>query len=193
MKNFLIFLLGACAGGAGAYYYSKKKFDEKLTDETESVKKYYDEYYSNYYGKDIVVNNASEDKETEEPEKQESIKERVSVTDYAKMALKETPVKENRTKEDIGTDLRVLSGKNEFEDLSDDYRSEDLVIYADGIVTDVYDKIVFNKDDDISKAIAAEEPDFDGYVYVADDLKSRIYEVSKDYRTYAEVFGEDDE
>lgn len=47
IKNIIFLLVGAGAGCAGTYIFMKDKFDKLIQEETDSVKKYYEEKYSN--------------------------------------------------------------------------------------------------------------------------------------------------
>ena len=181
----LMFFMGACAGCAGTYILLKKKYDKDMAEELLKIKRHYE----------------NEKRTNEPPKKSEDIhkefeteevsppKTKPDLKDYAHMIVeKEKPVAPARSKEEVSTDLRILSSKEEFEDLSDDYRVEDLIVYSDGVVTDIRDKVVFDKFQDVIGAIQGEDFDDDGYLYVADDLRNRLYEISKDERSYKSVF-----
>lgn len=191
--KFLMFLLGVGVGSSGAYILLKKKYDADMKEETEKIKKHYISVSETEMGKGNVKELPPEPKPVYEKEdivNPSPLMEKPNLTDYANI-IKKSQQKE-RSNTDISTDLRVLSAQ-EFEDLSDEYRVEDLIIYADGVVTDIRDKIVFDRADDVIDMAKNETFNDDGYLYVADDLKLRLYEISQDERAYKDVFGDEEE
>lgn len=188
--KILMFLMGACAGCAGTYILLKKKYDEDMKEETLRIKRYYEE------------KKEKRNEPNDEPPKKELHEEfevdetsvpsvKPNLTDYAHMIMEKEKPAPIRSREEVSTDLRILNSKSEFEDLSDTYRVEDLIVYADGVVTDIRDNVVFDKFQDVIGIIKGEDFDEDGYLYVADDLRSRLYEISQDERSYKSVFEED--
>lgn len=187
--KFLMFLMGACAGCAGTYILLKKKYDNDMTEELVKIKRHYE-------GGNEPTKAKEPPKKTEDIHPEFETGEvsppptKPDLKDYAHMIVEKEKPAPIRSKEEVSTDLRILSSKEEFEDLSDDYRVEDLIIYSDGVVTDIRDNIVFDKFQDVIGAIQGEDFDDDGYLYVADDLRNRLYEISKDERSYKSVFEE---
>lgn len=180
MKSAIMFLVGACVGCAGTYILMKKKYENDIEVELIKMKQHYSK-------KECPEKEPPKPDISKEPDEEEAVQpEKPALKDYAHMLQeKAKPVLKQRT--DISTDLRVLD-EAEYDELSGEYRIEDLIVYSDGVVTDIRDNIVFDKFQDVIGMIRPEDFDEQGYMYVADDLRSRLYAISKDERSYKSVF-----
>ena len=188
MKHFLSFLIGAGVGCIGSYLYLKKKFEKDLNKGLEQARK--------YKGTSLEPPKEEIKEEIKPVPSDNSIvffekNEKPNVIDYAKIAMAKEPKTKPVQKHEDRVDLYLVS-KERYEEMSDDYDIEDLIVYSDGVVTDIRDKI-FTKDfTELVDNVSFEDFDDEGYLYIADDLRKKVYEVSMDQRSYKEVFGVDE-
>lgn len=186
IKGLLIFTVGVCTGAAGAYFYFKEKFNKELDKEVEKVK-HYNDSMDIYSGKNVE---SEVPEETAEQTREVAAPEKPSLFDYAKLSSqKHKNAKPEVVEQDTG--FHLVSPER-FEELSYEYETQDLIAYSDGVVTDTQDNIMYHDLDKFVTGATFEDFDKDGYLYVADDAISRLYEVSLDNRTYADVFDTED-
>jgi len=187
VKGLLIFVAGVCAGSAGTYFYFKDRFNKELDEEVQKVKHYnrqIDIYSGDLYENEPKIEPVEEPHEVANQDKP-------SLFDYARISNQKH---KNETKKESAPDstgFHIVS-PDRFEELSYEYETQDLIAYSDGIITDTQDNVLYNDFNSFVEGASTEDFDDDGYLYVADDAISRLYEVSLDNRTYADVFGTED-
>lgn len=170
------FVLGAAAGSIITWKVLEKKYNERLQEEIDDVKRVYSQ------------KNNSEDVETSEKEEQ---KKDPGTEEYKKVLVEQGYVGSNQTTEIKGGVERV-SGRpyvirpEEFGE--EDYETVSLTYYEDGVLTDEYGEIV----DDVDEAIGEESLTHfgeyeDDSVFVRNDEREIDYEILKDMRRYSDV------
>ena len=186
VKNLLIFLSGVGVGAAGTYFILNERFNKTLDEEVEKVKHYYDAPKEEEEPEDeidipeVEPEQEPDDREVQGPEKP-------ALFDYAKISKAKHKETEPVDIPKPNTGFRLIS-PDRFEDLSYEYQTQDLIAYQDGFITDIQDNVLYESFDSFVKDLTPDDFDNNGYLYVADDNISRLYEVSLDGRNYSDVF-----
>lgn len=168
------FVLGATAGSIVTWKVLENKYDERLQEEIEDVKRAYSAK------KDAAVEEPKEEK-TEDPGTEE----------YQKVLVEQGYVsKDNMT--EIKGGVERVSGRpyvirpEEFGE--EDYETVSLTYYDDGVLTDEYDEVVEDVDDMIGKDSLTHFGEYeDDSVFVRNDEREIDYEILKDMRKYSDV------
>lgn len=169
------FVLGATTGSIITWKVLEKKYDERLQEEIDDVKRAYSEK------KDAAVEEPKEEK-MEDP----------GTEDYKKVLVEQGYTTKDNMAEIKGGVERV-SGKpyvirpEEFGE--EDYEIVSLRYYDDGVLTDEYgEEVVEDVDDMIGKDSLTHFGEYeDDAVYVRNDEREIDYEILKDMRKYSDV------
>lgn len=186
IKGLLIFAIGVCTGAAGTYFYFREKFDKELNKEVQKVKNYMNAV-DHYSGETFV----EVPEESKEQSREVAAQEKPSLFDYAKLSSQKHKNTSETPPVSVTTSFHLVSPER-FEDLSYEYQTQDLIAYRDGVITDTQDNVLYRSFESFVPNSSIDDFDEDGYLYVADDAISRLYEVSLDNRTYADVFDTED-
>lgn len=182
-KNTLIFVMGAAVGSAVTWKLIKTKYEQIAQEEIDSVKERYSK------------------KEPVKPKK-----EKVAAPDEAPTIAKDNQEVARYAKQlhDLGyTDYTTKSDKSENTSVSgyrpyvitpesfgefDDYRTESLYYYTDGVLADVDDDIFEDIDEHIGSDFASYfgEHEQDS-VHIRNDKLKIDYEILLSQRAYSEV------
>lgn len=178
IKYAFAFVLGAAAGSFVTWKFLKTKYEQIAQEEIESVREVYR----------TKLNIMSEGEP--EPE-QENSKDDSEYFVYEDMAGGyNTTTDEEKGGSEVATDdAPYLITPGQFAEI-DDYEVEDLLYFADGVLTDD----AFNAIDNIESLVIPDfakhfgDYDYDQYtVYVRNDRLKTDYEILRDTRKYSEV------
>ena len=183
-KNTLIFVMGAAVGSAVTWKLIKTKYEQIAQEEIDSVKE--------RYSKKAPVKPKKEKEATSEKDAPAIVKDTDEVTKYAKKL------------HDLGyTDYTTSSDKNEVKSASgdrpyvitpesfgefDDYQTESLYYYTDGVLADRDDEIF----EDVEEHIGSDFSSYfgeheDDYVHIRNDKLKIDYEILLSQKSYAEL------
>lgn len=181
LNNVIIFAAGAAIGSVVTWKIVENKYRQAVNDEIESLK---EEYNQRLEEKITIAKSQFDDK----PDIQEYVKL------YGKAVNEEDEEYEiKRKKEDDGPveprDNGAYIIPPESYDENDDYDSQELTYYADGILTDEYGTII----EDVEELVVADfASHFGEYaehaVYVRNEWLECDYEITRDLRNYHDVF-----
>lgn len=168
----LIFTLGAAVGSLVTWKILDNHFTQLLKEEEAAIREYY---------------RGCEKEEEAEAEPKTDIHEEEKTEEAKQLLLDlEYTNEENIEKEDKLMDPYVISPE-EFGEL-DDYDTDSLTYYEDGVLTNDMDEPIDNIDDIVGKESLERFGEYeDDSVFVRNDRLKCDYEILKDYRKYSEV------
>lgn len=178
LSKCLIFAAGAAIGSVVTWTLVKTKYEQIANEEIESVREYY----------------AQKDKEKltdeaygEDEEEPDTVDER-EVTQYRKM-IKEAGYSENVEEDDDMVDDKPYVISPEDAEDRDDYELEQLDYFeGDDTLVDNFGDVVEDVDGMVGADFASHFGEYEqDTVYVANDATKTVYEICRDYRSYAEV------
>lgn len=186
IKYFITFALGAAAGSVAAWAILKPKYERAKDEEVEEVREYYTEKYSNTLDKMSKLNKVA----------REAVAYKEMVTDLGYSSdSDEEYQEENEIEQEGGSgtltfnptdDVPQVITPEEFAE-DDEYQTESLTLYSDGVLTDDFD----NPIEDVPAMVGDALDHFGEYeddsVFVRNDRYKCNYEILKDTRTFAEV------
>ena len=164
MNNFVIFTLGAAAGSIITWKLLKTKYEQIAQDEIDSVKEVY------------FKKNLERDKEPKD--EYEEITKRYSTF---------SDKKENKDEEGEKIMRPYVICPEEFGEM-DEYETESLTYYADGVLTDDFDNEIEDVDDLVGEESLSTFGDYeDDSVFVRNDKYKTDYEILLDDRKFSEI------
>lgn len=178
LSKCLIFAAGAAIGSVVTWTLVKTKYEQIANEEIESVREFY----------------AQKDKEKltdeaygEDEEEPDTVDER-EVTQYRKM-IKEAGYSENVEEDDDMVDDKPYVISPEDAEDRDDYELEQLDYFeGDDTLVDNFGDVVEDVDGMVGADFASHFGEYEqDTVYVANDATKTVYEICRDYRSYAEV------
>lgn len=170
IKYFITFALGAAAGSVAAWAILKPKYEQAKNEEVEEVREYYHEKYSDTLDKMSKLNKVAREAVEEYPYENETDQEGGSGT----LTFNPTDdVPQVITPEEFAAD--------------DEYQSESLTLYSDGVLTDDFDNPIEDVPAMVGDALNHFGEYEDDSVFVRNDRYKCNYEILKDDRTFAEV------
>lgn len=186
VKYFITFALGAAAGSVAAWAILKPKYERAKDEEVEEVREYYTEKYSNTLDKMSKLNKVA----------REAVAYKEMVTDLGYSSESDEEYQEENEIEQEGgsgtltfnptDDVPQVITPEEFAE-DDEYQTESLTLYSDGVLTDDFD----NPIEDVPAMVGDALDHFGEYeddsVFVRNDRYKCNYEILKDTRTFAEV------
>lgn len=185
LSKVIIFAVGALVGSAVTWKYFKTKYERIANEEIESVR--------SYYKSKNTPEGAAET--SEEPEA--GLKEKIAARKKERIAERDT-AKDICEKEGYAIDNAEEGDDEEMdkpyvippEEFGDDYKTESLNYYTDGVLADDSGNIIENVGGIVVEDFAEHFGEYeDDSVFVRNDLLETDYEILMEYRTYAEVFG----
>ena len=202
IKTAIAFLLGAAAGGAGAWYFLKEKYaeqseqdiasakeafhnrEEKLQAEITELKKQLPPDIEENVPPTVLVNEKTPDKDGDPVEYARGKYQMYNPAPIARDGAQPAPQPEPGPKAD-GIEAPYVISPEEFGEVG--YTQVSLTYYADGILADENGEIV----DDIEEIVGDALEHFGEYeddsVYCRSDPKKCDYEILQDLRRYADV------
>lgn len=188
IKNIVIFALGVAVGSLSTYYVMKDKFQAKLHNQVEEMKR--SSKPSEVIDDEDYV---SEDTEEESPKVSPSDilknKDTNEYTNYAKLAKENRETYNEMAKKYAAPkfDAEVITPAEYQSADYDEYNYVTLVYWADDVLTDELGAPI-----DIGVDV---KPHFDEYgrdtVYLKDDTAEILFVVERDLRSYTEIETED--
>ena len=183
MKNVIIFAVGAGVGSLLTWMFIKDKYKQIADEEIESVVQRFKDRRKNEVEKEDTIETTKVDNTVA---KYNSI---IDTMDYSKTTNYSN---DNDDLYTVKVEEKEEFIKPEIIDADDfgmeDYDTETLTYYADGIIADDDGNLVFEHKTLIGDAL--QHFDEDNLVYVRNANELCDYEIYKDEKTYAEVFGE---
>lgn len=178
----LAFSLGAAAGAVVSWKLLKTKYEQIAQEEIDSVKEVFSERFREMEEKE-------ECEESEENNISHSINNKPDPFEYASLIQKEGYAN-NKEGDDNMEEKPYVISPDEFD--TNDYDTESLTYYSDGVLTDDWDNVIDN--DDIDDLIGLDSLNHfgeyeDDSVFVRNDSLKTDYEICKDLRKYSEVIG----
>lgn len=178
LSKLFIFAVGAAIGSAATWKYFETKYEQRIREESESLREAY-LGVPKYEGPNDSDEEAAQ---VTEEEKQEYIN-LINETGYVNYSDTNTLRQE---KNNVNKPYVILP--EEFGEC--DYRTITLTLYADEVLADDMDNVI----DDVDDAVGRDSLDSfgqyeDDTVFVRNDARRSDYEICKDERTYLEVTG----
>ena len=218
LTKLLFFVAGAAVGSLATYKIVKDKYEKQISEDTLSMVQAFDELRDMYESQPIdneknevdePVNDVVEEKdnsetkplpsyakyglteedffegpaeEVEEIVKSEVPKKKVDYTQYY------DPNKKNEEKEEEKEVIKpYVITPDEFQD--SDYDVESYTYYADDVLTDEFDDIIYEPGETVGTEFADHFGEYEeDAVYIRNDERGIDYEILKDDRTFAELF-----
>lgn len=157
VTNAFIFAVGAAIGSAVTWRLLKTKYEQLAKEEIESVKEVYSTRYCN-----------------DQDDEYEEIVDDDDVKDLADIISKNGYSEESEVNELMNKPY-VIS-PDEYDE--NDYETETLYYYPDGVLTDVYDNIITDVDDIVGSESLTRFGEFeDDSVFVRNDDLETDYEI----------------
>lgn len=182
LSKFLIFTTGAAIGSVVTWKLVKTKYEQIANEEIESVR----EYYANK-DKEKLTDEAygEDDEETDTAERNET---ETAMKEYRKIVAG-AGYSENVEEDKDMVDDRPYVISPEDADDRDDYELEQLDYYeGDETLVDSFGDVVEDIDGTVGADFASHFGEYEqDTVYVANDETKTVYEICRDYRSYAEV------
>lgn len=181
LSNVVMFAVGAAVGSAVTWKFVKTKYERIAQEEIESVKETYSKRAESDEQLEKLENGLK--KTIDNMQKQIDAYEHANLvrdSGYTNYAVTERKV--------IDVDRPYVIDQDEYDTL-DDYESEELLYYSDGVLADYYGDIVDDVDDMVgldNLKILMEDDDVDS-VYIRNDSRRFDYEVLLDLRSYSEA------
>lgn len=181
LSNVVMFAVGAAIGSAVTWKFVKTKYEQIAQEEIDSVKETYSKRAESAEQLEKLENGLK--KTIDAMQKQIDANEHADIvrdSGYTNYAITERKV--------IEVDRPYVIDEDEYDTL-DDYESEELLYYSDGVLADYYGDIVDDVDDLVgldNLKILIEDDDVDS-VYIRNDSRRFDYEILLDLRKYSEV------
>lgn len=171
------FVLGAIAGGSGAWYYAKKRYEEIAQEEIDSVKEVFSRKTAELHDKEITLNIAENMKG--------SSNVKPSIAEAAAILHKEGYA--NEEEDTVADNAPYVIAPEQFME-KEDYDHVTLTYYADQVLADENDEMI----EDVEGTVGFESLNHfgeyeDDSVFVRNDARKIEYEILLDERTYADV------
>lgn len=182
LSKFLIFATGAAIGSVVTWKLVETRYARIANEEIESVR----EYYANKDKEKLTDEAYGEDDEESDTEENE---ETIEMKDYRKIiAAAGYSDKVEEDKNMVNEKPYVISPEDA--DDRDDYELEQLDYYeGDETLVDSFGDVVEDIDGTVGADFASHFGDYEqDTVYVANDETKTVYEICRDYRSYAEVY-----
>lgn len=186
IKCFASFVIGAAVSFAVSWGFLKTKYEQIANDEIESVKEV---FAARKF--EPTMSDAPETVSTDHNNILEApCKTTKSVVDYSHMCKNLGYSSENKEKGgDIMSNDPYVIPPDEFGE-KDDYDTVSLTYYADGVLADECDDIIYNVDNVIGEDSLNHFGEYEeDSVFVRNDSMATDYEILRDLRAYSDVVG----
>lgn len=166
LTKIFIFAAGAIIGSLATMKYAEKKYSAIAEEEITSVREVYSK-------KSKVENTEKNDRE--------AMAEIIQNQGYANYSKKEEESKSVKKPYVITP-----------EEFGEDYETESLVYYADGVLADYYDDPIDDIDECVGEDALSHFGEYeDDCVYVRNDEKKIDYEILRDDRKFSDVYSKE--
>lgn len=185
LSNVVMFAVGAAIGSAVTWKFVKTKYEQIAQEEIDSVKETYSKRAESEAQLEKLEHGLK--KTIDDMQKQIDANEHADIirnAGYTDYAITERKV--------IDVDRPYVIDEDEYDTL-DDYESEELLYYSDGVLADYYGDVVDDVDDMVgldNLKVLVEDDDVDS-VYIRNDARRFDYEVLFDLRPYSEAHPSD--
>lgn len=177
LSKALIFTAGAAIGSVVTWKLLDAKYAKRAESEIEEIRAYYGSKFSSEEP-DLEQNEEPSPLDFSKEEKEE----------YLQIAANYTTGKGGSESMTVGTPPYVISPE-EFDSL-DDYDTESLTYYTDGILTDDDDNVIEDIENTVGRDFASHFGEYeDDSVFIRNEVLKTDYEILMDYRPYADVVG----
>lgn len=186
LNKVFIFAAGAVIGSAVTWKIIKTKYEQIANEEIESVK----ERFRNR--EDAAKNGASDEKgNVDNSLKDRDLSSYESIINENAYRNYSTPKgSENEIKEEESVDRPYVIPPEEYDE--NDYETESLTYYADGVLTDIYDNIIEDVEGTVGKDSLTHFGEFeDDSVFVRNDERKTDYEILRDSDKYYDKYPEE--
>ena len=174
-SKILIFASGAVIGSVVTWKLIDDKYARRAEQEIKEVKEYYEGKYASEE-EDSYSDWAKNNQEEAETEKEE----------YKNLVKNYVGEKGGSENMEIGTPPYVITPE-EF-DTIDDYETESLTYYTDGVLTDDFDNIIEDVKNTVGEDFAAHFGEYeDDSVFIRNERLKIDYEILMDYRPSSDV------
>ena len=183
------FILGAAAGVAASWIFIKRQQEQKYQAALESMER----VYAKRAARDIPEEEVEEEQEeTFEPDREMSVREYAEklaengYTDYADLARVESKTEENKEEVTNVKKPYVISPYDYGE--ADDYETESLIYYADGVLTDDDNNPIEDVEGTVGKDALNHFGEYeDDSVFVRNERLKIDYEILLDSSKFADL------
>lgn len=187
-KTFLAFDAGLAVGIGGTYFYLKQKYEEKLSEQIQEVRRHYQEKQERSKPKEEKDDKfANRFEEAEERGKDriayESIAKRYQGSDEPDPAEKESPPEDEPEEEIFTISMEEIESYDNFEDI-------DLTYYAeDDILCDDQEQVIEDPEDIIGDSLTkfGVKSGYPDTVYVINKRVGAIFEILMVEGSYQEI------
>lgn len=177
--TIIAFAVGASVGAVASWLLTKSHYDKLVKEEIQSVK---DMYKRKYVG----IQNAQEDDDDTEEETEEEESERAAKLREYRERVTEFGYSGDHQEDTTNNDAPYVIPPEEFGE-NEDYDTETLNYYADGVLTDDMDNMIRDIDELVGEGSLNRFGEYeDDAVHVKNDKTKTYYEILKDERTFAE-------
>lgn len=189
--SVIIFVAGAAIGSVATWKILKTKYEKIAQEEIDSVKKVFSKRETELNGEIEEAHSHLMKNETREVDFAKRHEEVVKSHKYVNYSDISKPEKEEEKETKDDKEKPYVITPEEFGEF-DDYEPISLVYYADGVLADDNDELV----EEVEEVVGSDwltrfgeyEPDT---VYVRNDRFKADYEITRDFRSYKEVVGDD--
>ena len=198
--NIISFAAGAAIGSAVTWKLLKTKYDaeyeQKYQEEIKEAKEFYKKKLSAdneiVQNDEVTIPKVTKDK-PDIMEYASRIKELGYAGQVARGEIKEDEEEYMGKEDDSMKDEPYVISEEEYDD--NNYDTETLTYFADGVLTDWFNEVVENPEELIgSDTLERFDELADGdTVFVRNDAHATDYEIQRDYRNYKDVFSESTE
>lgn len=188
--NVFIFAAGAAIGSAVTWKLVKTKYERIAQEEINSIKELYSKRETELKDDVDRAYELMDEHEIATVKAMEEYKELVSMNSYTGMDIDET-TNEKKGDETMGDDMIEVIPPDELSE-RDDYETETLWYFADGVLTDVDNNVIDDPEGLVGdKALDSFGEYEDDAVCVRNDELATYYEILRDLRKFSEVYPEE--
>ena len=184
LNKVFIFAAGAVIGSAVTWKIIKTKYEQIANEEIESVKE-------RFRNREVYTGNDSESYEEVEGDTPSEKKKYADILDGNGYRSYSKPKgSENEIKEEESVDGPYVIPPEEYDE--NDYETESLTYYADGVLTDMYDNIIEDVEGTVGTDSLTHFGEYeDDSVFVRNDERQIDYEILLDSDKYYDKYPEE--
>lgn len=188
--NVFIFAAGAAIGSAVTWKLVKTKYERIAQEEINSIKEVYSKRETDLKDDVDRAYELMDEHEIATVKAMEEYKELVSMNSYTGMDIDET-TDEEKGDETMDDSMIEVIPPDELSE-RDDYETETLWYFADGVLTDVDNNVIDDPEGLVGdKALDSFGEYEDDAVCVRNDELATYYEILRDLRKFSEVYPEE--
>ena len=182
LSNLFMFAAGAAIGSAVTYKFIKEKYERIAQEEIDSVKEKYSERAER--------NEHLEKLEDGLKKTIDTMQQQIDAYEHADLVRDAGYTNYAKAEPVVSRVDKPYTIEYDDYDTLDDYESEELMYYSDGVLADYYGNIVDDVDDLVGQdnlQVLIDDDDVD-CLYIRNDSRRFDYEILYDLRTYSEVY-----